>query len=203
MKLELSNMKKILSLGLLISSIIYFSSCKKNGCDQVESITRHYDSISQTNIDAFILDTTKKITFRKYKSDSVIVFTFKNKLVENFLNQNNSSLVSQCSTFRYYSYIITHHFSYYNQFNEPLTISQNNYGYFIKFRNIICYFNNNDLKTKNYKFDTISFSNNNFYNVFQSNETYQTPNDYTAYYNTKYGFLRLRLSFYDIWDIKL
>ncbi len=195
-------MKKILLLGLLIS-VIYFSSCKKNECDQVDIITSRYDSINQINIEAFILDTSKKIIFKKYKSDSVIVFTFKNKLVENFLYQNNSSIISQCSTSRFYGYIITHHYIYYNQHNEQLTVSQNNYGYSIKFRNITCNFNNSDLKSKNYKFDTISFSNNYFYKVFQSNETYQTPDDFSAYYNIEYGFIRLRLSFYDIWDIKL
>lgn len=194
-------MKKILLLGLLISGI-YISSCKKDECTEVEIITRRYDSINQTNIDAFILDTSKKIIFRKYKSDSVIVFTFKNKLIENILNQNNRS-IDHCSTYRFYGYVITNHFNYLNQFNEPLTISQNNYGYLIKFRNITCYFNNSNLKTKNHKFDSIYFSNNYFYNVFQSNETYQTPDDFTAYYNIEYGFLRLRLSFYDIWDIKL
>ncbi len=199
MKLELSNMKKILLLGLLISCI-YISSCKKDECKPSDNIINSYDSINQIYIDAFIIDTTRKIKFKKYKSDSIIMFSFKEKTTEYLLTNSNNTLYN-CSTSNFYRTNINYY--YYNQNNETLIISQNRWNYSIKFRNISCSFWNGNLKTKTYQYDTISFSNNVFYDVFRSNEAYQTPSDFDAYYNTKYGFLRLRLSLYDIWDIKL
>jgi hypothetical protein len=198
MKLELSNMKKILLLGLLISSI-YISSCKKEECNQSDNIISRYDSINQIYIDAFVLDTSKKIILKKYKSDSILVFTFKNKLKDYKLNYSNQ-YYDRCSTFIYYYEEIN--YSYTNQNNETLTISQNPWNLFIIYRNYSLPFWNGDLKNNNYKYDSISFSNNIFYDVFRSNEVSQTPT-YAAYYNIKYGIIRLRFSFYDIWDIKL
>jgi hypothetical protein len=193
-------MKKAIFLGLIIIGSFCFTSCTKQDCSQSDTIFSEYDSINPVYINEFILDTSKSIVLKKYKSDSIMNFVFKGKTIENYLQYVNSKDY-RCST--YHSYLIKHNYSYINQFDEPLIITQNKWSYSVSFRNITCSFWNGNLKTKTYQYDSISFSDNVFYDVFRSSEVYQKPADYAAYYNTKYGFLRLRLSLYDIWDIKL
>lgn len=199
MKQALLDMKQILLLILIFISLVLAQSCdRKDRCDEITRID-HHASISKQYSDSFRLDTLKQLSFKKYKNDSVIIFTYQNR--------NNFSLIAginnkldQCTT--YYQSYQKDMYTYINQQNESLIITQTTNSVSLIFRNKSFDFSNWDLLNKKYTFDSITLSGNMFYHVLQSLKPYGASSDYSALYSYKYGFIRMRLSPDDVWDIQ-
>jgi hypothetical protein len=175
-------------------------SCKKDQCSQSDHIINDYDSVKQIYQTAFQLDLSKKFTYKKYKSDSVMTFTFKSKH-SNFVFRHSNTSAVQCSSF--YNYYQNISFIYSNNYDEELLINQDIWKVSLTFRNKTSPIWNGDLYNKKYSFDTITLNNNNYFKVFKSYQPYETYLDNAVYYNFEHGFLRLRISLDDFWDLVL
>jgi hypothetical protein len=199
MKQALLGMKQILLPGLiLISSILYESCNRKDRCEQNTPVNL-YTKISQQYSDSFKLDTLKKMSFKKYKNDSVIVFTYQSRN-NSFIITGVNATAEPCTT--YYQLYQKDVYTYANEQNEPLIITQTAGNASLFFRNKQFSFSNSDISNKKSTFDSITLSGNMFYHVLQSLKPYDAYTDYSALYSYEYGFIRMRLSPDDVWDLQ-
>ena len=194
--MELLNMKKILQIGLIITSLLSIIGCKKDVCNK-NILDKHYNNIDSLYIDSFKLNTTKNISLKKYKSDSTMNFRFIGE-TSDYIVLNSYPSYTRCNdTDRvYYNQMIT--YSYISDNYEELSIMQDPTNVYVFFRNSTFYFSNKAFVTNRYQYDSITLSGNKFYNAFESSYL-----DRSCYYNFEFGLLRLRPSLNDIWDIKL